>query len=76
MRVPEAVTDNIKRLPAFVKCVFCGLPPTDTDWLGELVRHSNALAHQSCAKQRGKVFGLNAGTIQEIDGKVKATEGE
>jgi len=75
MNVPETATDSLKKLPEWVKCVYCGGKPTATDWLGELIRHSNALAHQSCAKARGKVFGLNAGTIQEIDGKVKATEG-
>lgn len=75
MHVPERATEDIKALPKWVKCVFCGGGPKWDDWLGELVRHSNMLAHQSCAKKKGKVFGLNAGTIQEIDGKVKATEG-
>lgn len=76
MRVPEEATENLKKLPEWVKCVYCGKPPTDTDWLGELYRYSNCLAHQSCARQRGKIFGMNAGTIQEIDGKVKSVEGE
>lgn len=76
MHVPEKATADIKRLPAWVKCMFCGKPPTDTDWLGELVPDSNALAHQSCAKARGQVFGLNAGTIQEINGKIGAVQGE
>lgn len=74
MNVPDNVVETLKKLPDWVKCVYCGKPPTETDWLGELIRHSNALAHQSCAKAHGKVFGMNAGTIQEIDGKVKSTE--
>lgn len=74
MRVKEETA--LSRLPDWVKCVYCGEPPRDNDWLGELIRHSNALAHQSCARQRGKMFGMNAGTIQEIDGKVKAVEGD
>lgn len=72
MRIAEKDVEVLKKLPNWVKCVYCGLPPTETDWLGELFRHSNALAHQSCAKKHGKIFGMNAGTIQEIDGKVKS----
>lgn len=75
MHVPEIATDDIKRLPDWVKCMYCDGKPTKQDWLGEIIRYSNVLAHQSCAKQHGKVFGMNAGTIQEIDGKVKPTEG-
>lgn len=62
------------KLPSWVKCAFCGEGPKWGDLLGELVRHSSALAHQSCAKKRGLMFGMNAGTIQEIDNKVKAVE--
>lgn len=68
--------EKANRLPAWVKCMFCGGRPRYDDLLGEVVRHSNALAHQSCARKRGLMFGMNAGTIQEVDGKIKPVEGE
>lgn len=57
-----------KKLPAWVKCMYCGERPRWGDLLGEVIKGSSALAHQSCMKARGKLFGLNAGTIQEIGG--------
>lgn len=74
MKVREQDVENLKKLPEWVKCCYCGGKPTETDWLGELMRHTNMLAHQSCAKARGKVFGLNAGTIQEVGATIKSTE--
>lgn len=71
MQVNERDTENLKKLPSWVKCVWCGQGPKENDWLGELFRHSSALAHQSCAAKRGKVFGMNAGTIQEINNVIK-----
>lgn len=65
-----------EKLPKWVKCVYCGGRPKYDDLLGELIKNSNALAHQSCARQRGLMFGMNAGTIQEIGGSLKAPEEE
>lgn len=62
------------KLPAWVKCVYCGGRPRYDDLLGELVRHSSALAHQSCARKHGKMFGMNAGTIQEVGNTIKPIE--
>lgn len=76
MNVPEQATENLKKLPEWVKCVYCGKPPTMTDWCGELIKGSNALAHQSCAREHGKMFGMNAGTMQELGNKIKSVEGE
>jgi hypothetical protein len=62
------------RLPSHVKCMYCGGRPRYDDLLGEIVRNSSALAHQSCARKRGQMFGMNVGTIVEIDGKLKPSE--
>lgn len=59
MKIPENATDGMKRIPDWVKCVVCRQPPKPGDWLIEIVRHSNALIHQSCAAGRGKLVGLN-----------------
>ena len=72
----EEEAAKAEKLPEWVKCTFCGGRPRYDDLLGELVRHSSALAHQSCARKRGLMFGMNAGTIQEIGGTIKAVEGE
>jgi hypothetical protein len=64
MNVNEADVDSLSTLPYWVKCVVCGEKPRKNDWLIELVRHSNALMHQSCAAKEGKVAGLNIGTTQ------------
>lgn len=70
----EEAAEKAQRLPEWVKCVYCGGRPKANDYLGEIVRHSTALAHQSCMAKRGKIFGLNAGTLQEIGGSVKPPE--
>lgn len=62
MRVREQDTENLRKLPSWVKCLHCGKPPTQTDWLIEIVPNSSALIHQSCAAGQGKVAGLNIGT--------------
>lgn len=74
MRIPDKATENLKRLPDWVKCMDCGGKPTETDWLIEVIPHSNALLHQSCAARKGKIAGLNIGTVHLIDGVVKAEE--
>lgn len=71
----DQAKENASKLPEWVKCVYCGERPKKDDWLGEIVPNSTALAHQSCMKARGKVFGLNAGTLQEIGGSIKPVEG-
>lgn len=65
-----------EQLPSWVKCLYCGGRPKVDDWLGEVVPNSSALAHQSCMKARGKIFGLNAGTLQEIGGSIKPVGGD
>lgn len=60
------------RLPEWVKCMYCGGRPRYNDLLGEIVPNSSALAHQSCARARGKMFGMNVGTLQEIGNKIGA----
>lgn len=76
MKVNEKDIENLKILPAWVKCMDCGLPPTKEDWLIEIVPHSSALRHQSCAAKRGQMAGMNVGTIQEIGGKIQALKGD
>lgn len=73
---PEEARAKVEKLPSYVKCMYCGERPRLDDWLGEVIPDSTALAHQSCMKERGKVFGLNAGTLQEIGGAIKPPEGE
>lgn len=70
----EEARTKAEKLPSFVKCMYCGGRPKWGDLLGEMIPNSSALAHESCMAARGKIFGINAGTIQEIDGKIKATE--
>lgn len=55
-----------KKLPKWVKCMYCGERPRLDDFLGEVIPHSSALAHQSCMAERGKVFGLNAGLTTDL----------
>lgn len=57
-----------EKLPSWVKCMYCGCRPSWGNLLGEVVRHSSALACQKCMKERGKIFGLNVGQTQ-LDGK-------
>lgn len=66
---------NAPDLPAWVKCMYCGGRPVWGDLLGEVIPHSSALAHQSCMKARGKLFGLNAGTMAELGDVTKSPEG-
>lgn len=61
MKVPETDTGVTKKLPDYVKCMKCGGKPLENDWLIEVVPHSNALLHQSCAAGQGKFVGLNLG---------------
>ena len=61
MRVKEYQAGELKRLPDWVKCVKCRKPPTETDWLLEVIPHSSCLIHQSCAAGEGKIAGLNIG---------------
>ena len=67
----EEERTKAERLPEWVKCAYCGGRPRWGDLLGQLIRHSTALAHQSCAKEHGYMFGINAGTLQEIGGVIK-----
>lgn len=76
MKVNEKDVENLKRLPDWVKCMDCGGKPTKEDWLIEIVPHSNALRHQSCAAKRGQMAGMNVGTMQEIDGKITSLKGD
>ncbi len=69
----EAKT-KAEKLPEWVKCMYCGGRPKWGDLLGEVIPNSSALAHESCMASRGKVFGLNAGTLQEIGGSIKSPE--
>lgn len=62
MKVPDVDTHKLGKLPSWVKCSRCGGKPTENDWLIEIIRHSNALIHQSCAAAQGKIAGLNLGT--------------
>lgn len=61
MKVKDYEAGELHKLPSWVKCVRCGLPPIFDDWLVEIIPHSNALIHMSCAGQDGKVAGLNIG---------------
>lgn len=71
----EEARTKADKLPSWVKCMYCNGRPKWGDLLGEVIPNSSALAHESCMAKRGKVFGLNAGTLQEIDGSIKAPEG-
>jgi len=64
------------KLPSWIKCMYCGGRPKWGDLLGEVIPNSSALAHESCMAARGKIFGINAGTLQEIGGSIKAPEGD
>ena len=66
MEVKEDESKVRKKLPGWVKCMHCGGKPKENDWLIEIVPNSNALAHQSCAKERGLIAGINL-----IGGKVQ-----
>lgn len=61
MEVKEKDVDNLKRLPDWVKCMKCGGKPLTHDYLIEVIPHSNALIHQSCARSKGNFAGLNIG---------------
>jgi hypothetical protein len=60
-QVRKDASDNLKKLPKWVKCAKCGKPPLKHDWLIEIVPWSNALIHQSCAAADSKFAGLNLG---------------
>lgn len=68
--------NKAEKLPSYVKCMFCGGRPKWGDLLGQVIKDSTALAHESCAKEHGLIFGMNAGAIQIVDGKIKAKEGK
>lgn len=65
MNVPDVDTNKLGKLPTWVKCVKCGEKPRQNDWLIEIIPHSNALIHQSCAAGQGQFAGLNVGAVQE-----------
>lgn len=71
---PEEERAKAEKLPSWVKCMYCGGRPKNDDYLGQVIAHSSALAHQSCMASRGKIFGINAGTIRELGGKIGAPE--
>lgn len=60
-KVNESDTENLSKLPYWAKCVKCGEKPREHDWLIEIVPHSTALMHQSCAANQGQIAGLNLG---------------
>lgn len=70
----EEAAAKAAKLPEWVKCMYCGGRPTREDYLGEVVPNSTALAHQSCMAKRGKIFGMNTGTLQEVGNAIKAPE--
>ena len=72
---PEEERSKAEKLPPWVKCMYCGCRPSWGNLLGEVVRHSSALACQNCMKSRGKIFGLNAGETQ-LDGKPDSKGGQ
>lgn len=57
------------KLPAYVKCMYCGCRPSWGNLLGQVIPNSTALACQKCMAERGKIFGLNAGIIDELKSK-------
>jgi hypothetical protein len=59
VQVQESDVNDLKILPKWVKCMFCGGKPTEYDYLVEVVQHSSALAHQSCLLNRGKIAGID-----------------
>jgi hypothetical protein len=61
IKTPKDVSDNLKKLPSWVKCSKCGKPPLENDWLIEIIPWSNALIHQSCAANQRQFAGLNLG---------------
>lgn len=65
MEVKEEDRKDLKKLPAWVKCMHCGGKPLEHDWLIEVVPHSTALAHQSCARKNGFIAG-----IDQVGGKI------
>ncbi len=62
----EEARTKAEQLPEWIKCMYCGGRPKWGDLLGEVVKNSSALAHESCMAKRGKIFGLNAGVQGEI----------
>jgi hypothetical protein len=64
MKVNDKDTEDLKKLPYWVRCVKCKQPPRQNDWLIEIVPNSNALIHQSCAAGQGQFAGLNIGNIK------------
>ncbi len=73
---PEEERTKAEKLPEWVKCMYCGCRPSYGNLLGEVVPQSSALACESCMKERGKIFGLNAGTIQDLGAKIGPPEGD
>lgn len=63
----EESRTKAEKLPTWVKCMYCGCRPSWGNLLGEVIQHSSALACQACMKERGKVFGLNAGMNVELN---------
>lgn len=71
----EQARTKAEKLPEWIKCMYCGERPKWGDLLGEVVPNSSALAHESCMASRGKIFGLNAGTMQDL-GAITTTSEE
>jgi hypothetical protein len=69
VRVKEKDVENLKKLPDWVKCVKCGGKPLQHDWLIEIIPHSSALIHQSCALNLGKVAGIDIGKGHSPEGE-------
>ncbi len=67
----EEAKAKADKLPTYVKCMYCGERPRWGDLLGEVIPHSTALAHESCMAERGKIFGLNAGTMDNLGTVIK-----
>lgn len=55
-----------EKLPAYVKCMYCGGRPKWMDLLCEVIPNSSALAHESCLRKRGKITGLNSGLSTDL----------
>lgn len=65
----EEAREKARKLPSWVKCMYCGERPKWGDLLCEVIPNSSALAHESCLAQRGKITGLNSGMIPALKGE-------
>jgi hypothetical protein len=51
MQVAERDLKDLKKLPDWVKCMKCHEGPKPHDWLIEVIKNTNVLIHQSCARK-------------------------